>query len=704
MDKQKSVSNRILFRVYMLFAVFVLLGFVLVSRIFYLQLNSQQWDKIDKEERFSLQRISADRGNILSENGTILATSLPFYKIALDPGIIDTTKFVNFNDSLKVLSHNLYHLIGRFEGERDTSLHMDSLFYYKRVREAMKLKSRHVYVVRRILNYKEYKTAITFPVLNKTRKDGGGIIVEKFNNKRFYPYGEMGRVTLGTLNNDSAGIRGIEYSCNEYLQGKDGYFMAHKIAGNHYIPIDDFSKADSEDGYDVVTTIDEDLQDIVERALEKGVLGNHAKWGTAILMEVKTGKIKAIANYPEKYNHAIAELIEPGSTFKLASALAALEAHVVTPDDSLDTGEGMVVFGDKEIKDDHPIGKVPYRTVFAKSSNVGISLTTVKGFEKQPERFIEYLDNFGFKESVIQQFKGEPQPVLTRPGTPLWSGTSLPSMSIGYSVLITPLQLLTFYNAVANQGKYIKPYILSKVIDNSLIIKDLVPKPYTRQICSHANASKAREMMEGVVEYGTAKEINGTPFKIAGKTGTARKSINGQYVSRYRASFAGFFPSDKPVYSLIVVVDEPAGGSIYGADVAAPVFKEIAEKVYTLDREVLGTLEKISPEPITNPAPKIMRASVAREIYTEMGIETSGVPESEWIASKGNDGHQISFRTFGPAGIMPDMRGMSARDALNLLEQMKVKVSLSGVGKVRRQSLAPGAKLFNGSTVSLYLD
>lgn len=704
MAKQKGVSNRILFRIYLLFAVFMFFGLVLIARIFYLQMNSDQWDRIDKEERFSLQTISADRGNILSSNGTILATSLPFYKIALDPGIIDTTKYVSFDDSLKVLSHNLYHLIGKYEGEKDTALHMDSLFYYKRVRDAMKIKSRHVYIVKRILNYKEFKAAISFPVLNRKRKEGGGIIVEKFNNKRFYPYGEMAKVTLGTMTNDSAGIRGVEYACNQYLQGKDGYFMAHRIAGNHYVPIDDYSKADSEDGYDVVTTIEEDLQDIVEKALEKGVLSNQAKWGTAVLMEVKTGKIKAIANYPEKYNHAIAELIEPGSTFKLASALAALEEHTVSPFDSVDTGEGIVKFGDKEIKDDHPIGKVTYEMVFAKSSNVGISMTAMKGFETKPQKFIDYLDKFGFKDPVIAQFKGEPTPVLTRPGTPLWSGSALPSMSIGYSVLVTPLQLLTFYNAIANDGKYIKPYLLSTVIDNSVVVENLTPKQSPRQICSHANIPKLKSMMEAVVEYGTAKDINGTPFKIAGKTGTARKSVNGQYVSRYRASFVGYFPADNPVYSCIVIVDEPAGGSIYGADVSAPIFREIAEKVYTLDREVLGKLERISPEPITKPAPRIMRSDVANEIYTEMNIETSGIPQSEWIASKGNDGHQISFREFKPSGLMPDMRGMSGRDAVNLLEQMKVSVRVSGVGKVQRQSLSPGTKLWKGTAVTLYLD
>lgn len=704
MAKTRKVSNNILLRVYFLFGLFFLFAVLLLSRIVYLQINSDKWNDINKEERISMQKLPADRGNILSENGTILATSLPFYKIAIDPMLIDTLKIPQFNDSLKVLSYNLYNLIGKKEGDKDSTLRMDSLFYYKRIRSSMKRKDRHLYLVSRILNYKEYQICSKFPIINRKRAEGGAMIVEKFNNKRFYPYGDMAKVTLGTLSQDTSGIRGIEYSFDGYLKGKDGFFMAARVPGGHYVPLEDFGDAETEDGYDVVTTIDVDFQDIAERALEKSVIANDAKSGTAILMEVSTGKIKAIANYPEKYNHAISELIEPGSTFKLVSALAALEEHVIDLQDTVDTGNGSIKIEDKEISDDHPIGKAIYEKVFAKSSNVGIATVTQNGFGKNPKKFIEYIEKFGLQNPVIQQFKGEPSPVLLRPGTPVWSNATLPSMSIGYSIRVTPLQLLTFYNAIANGGKRVEPYMIKEIRDNAQVIKYLTPKLSYRQICSYGNIPKLKRLLEAVVEYGTADNIKGTPFKIAGKTGTAKKLVNGNYISRYRASFAGFFPADKPIYSCIVVIDEPSGGNVFGATAAAPVFREIAEKVYTLDTKVLGTLTKISPEPITKPAARIMRSETAKEVYGTMDIETSDIPETEWIATRGNDGHQISFRQFKAAGLVPDVRGMSGRDAVNLLEEMGVKVRVSGVGKVRSQSLMVGTKVGKGTGITLFLD
>lgn len=705
MAKARKVSNITLLRVYFLFGIFVLFGLLLVSRIVYLQLNSAQWDSINKEERISMQKLSADRGNILAENGTILATSLPFYKLAIDPLLLDTTQIPQFNDSLKVLSKKIYLLLGKREGEKDTTLRMDSMFYYKRIREAMKQKDRHLYVVSRILNYREYNAMITFPILNRKRKNGGANIVERFNNKRFYPYGDVAKVTLGTMAEDSAGLRGIEYSFNDELKGKDGFFLAARVPGGHYVPIDDFGNAETEDGYDVVTTLDVDFQDIAERAVEKAVLASQAKAGVAILMEVETGKVKAIVNYPETYNYAISGLIEPGSTFKLVSALAALEEKVVDIDDSVDTGSGAIRIEDREFKDDHPIGKVPYRTIFAKSSNVGISLVTQKGFGNNPKKFIEYVEKFGFKSPAIRQMKGEPHPIVLKPGTDLWSKSALPSMSIGYSVKVTPMQLLSFYNAVANGGKWVEPYLIKEIRNNASLIRKVEPRQEYRQICSFANVQKAKTLMEGVVEYGTAKNIKGTAFKICGKTGTARKVINGQYVSKYRASFVGFFPADKPVYSCIVMIDEPEAGSYYGADVAAPVFKEIAEKVYTLDKKVLGTLTDISVEPKKKPAAKIMRTESAKEIYEEMDVETSPVPNSEWAASTGSEGHQINLKEFNKAsGIIPDVRGASARDALSLLESMGVKVYVSGVGKVKRQSLSPGTKIVRGTGITLFMD
>lgn len=675
---------------------------MLISRILYLQINHAAWEKIGMEERVFFQRVVADRGNILAEDGTILATSVPYYRVAIDPMLIDTTQFPAFDDSLKVLSYQLFDLIGRKEAVKDTTI--DSLFYYKRIRTALAKKDRHLYVSKKILNYKEFNLIKTFPILNRKRKEGGGMIVEKLNNKRFYPYGEMAQATLGIVSQDTAGVRGIEFSYNKILRGKDGYFLAQKVAGGSYVPLTEYGDADADDGYDIVTTLDVDLQDIVEKAVENGVIISQAKSGTAILMETATGKIKAIANYPEVYNYGIAGLIEPGSTFKLASVLAALEEHVIDLKDTVDTGDGKLTLGDKEITDSHPYGKLTYEGVLAKSSNVGIAKVTMQGFNHQPKKFIEYLERFGFNEPANKQMKGEPSPKMNRPGDAMWSGSALPSMSIGYSIQVTPLQVLTFYNAIANGGKRIKPYLVSHIRDNSTLIENLTPALEEKQICSFVNAEKAKKMLKAVVAYGTADNINDTEFVIAGKTGTARKIVNGQYVARYRASFVGFFPADKPLYTCYVMVDEPGVGSFYGADVAAPIFKSIATQVYNLNQKVTDKLVKISPEPITTPAAKIMRRETAEKLYPKLEVETSNIPkEGEWLATR-NSKHQINFRQFKAAGRMPDVRGMSARDALSLLEQMNLKVRVSGIGRVTRQSLAPGTKIGGGGYVTIFLD
>ncbi|MFN0202578.1 MAG: penicillin-binding protein [Bacteroidia bacterium] len=699
MAKTTKVSNQILVRVYFLFALFVAFGGIICLRIATLQFNSDKWNKIGEEDRIFFTKEVADRGNILADDGTILATSMPFYKVAIDPSQIDTTKFEKFDDSLKVLSQKLYLYFGKQANDST----IDSVFYYRKIREAISKGDRHLYLTRKTVNYKEFKLMKTWAILNRTRKEGGALIVEKFNNKRFYPYGEMGRATLGTVANDTMGIRGIEHSYNRVLRGRDGYYLAQRIAGNKMLPIDQYGKEASEDGLDVLTTLDVDLQDIAETALRKGVITAQAKSGTAILMEVSTGKIKAIANYPETYNYAIANLIEPGSTFKLVSALAALEEKVIDTDDTVDTGNGTIKIGDKTINDSYGHGKISFNEVFALSSNVGVAKVITKGFEKNPKRFIHYVEKFGFSKPSNEQIKGEPKPELIRPGDKLWSGATLPSMSIGYSVRVTPLQMLAFYNAVANRGKLVKPYFIAQVRDNSSIIQDFTPAKSNEQICSIANLEKVKKMMMGVVEFGTAKNIKDMPFKVAGKTGTARKFMNGAYVSRYQASFVGFFPADNPQYTCFVMIDEPSAGEIYGADVAAPIFKEIAEQAHALNRDMSTQLVKLNHAPFQPPTPKVLRAKSAEVFYKEMGVTTSNIPKVDWVASR-SDGHQVNVKEFKKRGIIPDVTGMSARDAVNLLEEMGIKVSVEGVGKVRRQSLLAGTKIRDGMAVWLYLD
>ncbi|MEO1450723.1 MAG: penicillin-binding protein 2, partial [Bacteroidota bacterium] len=529
----KKVSKHILGRVYVLMGLFLIFGVAILLRILTLQVNGDRWAQREVDQQVFFKKQVADRGNILAEDGTILATSLPFYKIALDPTVIDTTAWLNFPDSLMVLAANL---ATHFGGEEK-----DTLAYYHRVMDAMRRGDRHLYLTRQKINFKQLEMVKTWPILRWGRFEGG-FIYDKFDNERFYPMGDLARVTLGKIIKDTVPIRGIEYSYNHALRGEDGYMLAQKVAGKSYVPLDQYGEELADDGYDVVTTLDVDMQDVVEKALARGVERHVAKFGTAILIEVETGKIKAIANYPESYNYAVATQIEPGSTFKTVSATAMLEDGLIELCDTIDTGDGTIMYDDKEVTDDGKVfGKTHFEYLFAKSSNVGISKAVNDRYKEDPKRYMDHLARFGLTQPVNTQLQGEPVPRIIRPEDKDWTIATLPSLSYGYSIQVTPLQMATFYNGLANNGKLVRPWVVKAVEDNGRNLEHYEPEVIRSQMCSKETAIKVRELMKSVAAYGTAaKAMKGLPFAVAGKTGTARKTKRGVgYIRKYRASFGG---------------------------------------------------------------------------------------------------------------------------------------------------------------------
>lgn len=697
-----KVSTHILRRVYILFGFFVLVSGLIVLRILALQVSKGTWVQKQAEEEVFFRKVMADRGNILAEDGRILATSLPFYRVSMDPSIVDTTQWENFSDSLYQLSLNFARYV-EAESPQDTTV--DTLAVYRAVRQAMAKGDRHIFLSRKKLNFKEMERIQSWPILNRGRF-GGGLSVEKFNNERYYPMEDLARITLGRIIDDTVAIRGIEYSFNRHLRGRDGYQLVRKVVGGSFVPMDRYGHDGAIDGYDVTTTLDVDMQEVVERALARGVERNYAKYGVAILVEVGTGKIKALANYPETYNHAIATSIEPGSTFKTASAAALIEDGIVTGDSLIDTGEGKIMYDDKEVTDNgHVWGEISFEKVFAHSSNVGVSKTVFEAYDSLPDRYMQHLRNFGFFNLANLQIQGEPQPRIITPGDDEWNIATLPSLSYGYSLRVTPLQMATFYNGLANYGRLMRPWLVKEVRNNSELIEQYGPEVINPQMCSRQTAERVHRLMRAVVEYGTADEaFQGMPFPVAGKTGTARKTKVGVgYIRKYRASFGGFFPADKPRFTLYVMVDEPDGGVSSGGSVAAPIFRDIAEQVYRMDQQLARPPQRPDGKPVEKPTVKGVYAQSAQVIFGELGIPRSEQPEAEWLTGSSN-GHQVNFDNLHPEpDRIPDLRGMTGRDALRLLESLGLDVTIQGTGRVRRQSLLPGYRYSPDSKITLFL-
>ena len=715
-----QVKNNILYRVYILLGIFLFVGGIIVLRMMGLQLNQEKWMQKELEEKVEFKRVIADRGSILAEDGTPLAVSLPFYRIAIDPSMVDTTTIEHFRDSLYMLASNLATHYGvlktdtllnivqdSLEGPDTTYTYYhykDTMAYYHRMLDAIRTKDRHLYLTRKALNFKELRVVREWPLLGRSRFKGG-LLAEKIHNKRYYPFGELASITLGRLAGDTVGAKGIEYAFNRELRGRDGYMLVQKVAGKSYIPIDEYGEEGSEDGYDVVTTLDVDLQDIVWNALRRGCQQQYAKAGTAILIEVNTGEIKALANYPETYNYGVATRIEPGSTFKLASAAVILEEGVKDLCDTVNTYDGVVTYDDKEVTDDGvAYGIIPFETVFAKSSNVGMSKIVNDAFIDTPQVYLQYLEKFGLKEPVLDDLAGEPRPVIYKPGDEMWNAVAtLPNMAYGYGLELTPLQIATFYNTVANAGYRIEPWLIKEVRNNSKILQHFETQTSKTPVISGETVEKLHVLMERVVNDGTASRMfKGMPFQVAGKTGTARKTKNGRYVRQYRASFGGFFPSNNPRYTCYVMIDEPNARAISGGKVAAPIFREIAEKTYKMDLNLAKPKKDTDARPDPHPNLRMVNAQTAETVLDNLGLATSELPQSEWVEASSN-GHQINLKPYEINQTVPNLRGMSARDAIHLLEKMGLTVQIRGTGKVRRQSLLPGYRVGDNQTITLFL-
>ena len=663
--EDKHISNRI----YLVALAMFLMAVAIVVKLTNIQwVEGAHYRKLAKERTVKNFEIVANKGNIYSADGSLLATSIPNYEIRFDAAVPKSELFQRAVDSL---ADSLAYLLGK-----------PSHFYENELRKA-RAKHNRYFLIARNLTYTDYVKIKGFPLFKEGANKGGIIVTPK--TVREYPIGKIAERTIGYEREKPDGTldgKGIEWAYRSYLNGKAGRILKQKIAKGQWKPIRDLNEVDPIDGYDVISTIDVFIQDIAHHALLKQLEEYEAEHGCVVVMETKTGHIKAISNlgrddsdgsYYETQNYAITEAHDPGSTFKLVDLMAVLEDKVADTSTVFDANGGLIRIHGKPVEDSHHgLGKVSLAHGFEVSSNTVMVQSVYKNYRNNPSKFIKHIESWGLDKKIGLELKGEATPKIPKPGEKGWSALSLPWMAFGYGINVTPMQTLTYYNSVANNGVMVKPQLVSEIKKWNTTIKKIQPQVINPRVCSPETLKKIRVLLENVVKRGTAKSLYTKEFPMAGKTGTAQmnygnKSGSGMY---YASSFVGYFPANKPQYTCIVVVHRPntAHNNYYGADVAGPVFKRIAQKIFT-------------DAPSTNEIKRIDKK----------------------IAKQENDYNTYYKHSQKKQNVVPDVKGMSGMDAVALLENLGIRVKIKGIGKVKKQSLQAGQNIAKNTTIVLEL-
>lgn len=644
-----------------LFALLLVMMIGVAVRIIYIQIHDgKKYNNISEQITEKIDTIHANKGNVYAADGSLLATSMFRYEIRMDVVTVDN----------KILQKELPALAK----ELSKFLEESPAYYSNKISKAKHQKNRYLFIARN-LSYTDYQKFKSFPIFKLGANRGGFIAIQK--TVREHPLGKVAARTIGYA--DYRGRPGIEGAFANSLKGKNGQRLKQKIAQGQWKPINDDNEVEPEDGMDVITTIDINMQDIAHQALLEQLEKHEADHGCVVLMEVKTGEIKAIANlgrtskggYFEKLNYAVGESHEPGSTFKLMSMIVALEDKVIDTSAIVDTEKGVWSLYRKKIRDSNRkgYGEISAARAFEVSSNVGVSKLIYDQYKDNPEKFVKGLLKMNLDQTLGLPIKGEGIPKIPYPGDKSWSGLSLAQMSYGYEIELTPLQTLTFYNAIANDGKMVKPRFVKEIRyqnkskGNQIFKTEIINK----KICSKPTIEKAKEMLRNVVERGTATNIYSKNYSIAGKTGTCQAEYwtDNMY---YIASFTGFFPVENPEYSCIVVIHKPTQNGYYGNVVAAPVFKKIAQKIYAA-------------------TPQIETVKKGDASFVDL----------ENHFNKYDNQIKKTYQT------MPNVKGMSGMDAVSLLENLGMRVQFSGTGAVKNQSINVGERIIKGRTVYLTL-
>ncbi len=697
-----NIRTNILMRVYLAFGLILVLALAVVAQLGRVQLaQGKKWRAMADSLSTRYVNVDAARGNIFAIDGSLLATSVPEYELHMDMlagGIADDKVFYEKVDSLAAK-------LSQFFGDKSARE------YARILRDARRDDARYQ-LIRRKVSYQELKQIRKFPIFSLGKYKGGLIVVEK--NKRIRPYRALAARTIGYSNENVKNPVGLEGAYADYINGESGKRLMQRIAGGVWMPVNDEDELAPKEGADIMSTIDVNFQDVVQSALKKQLIKSDADHGTAILMEVNTGEVRAVANYTktkdgdftEEFNYAIAGNQDPGSTFKAVSYMALLEDKKVDTSTMVPTGYYNIP--GHTIKDSHgSIGVVSVKKAFEESSNAAVAKLVNDAYHNNQSDFTDHLVEWHLGEKLGLQIPGEAQPVVKTPENRSWNkNMTLPQMAYGYEMQLTPLKMLSFYNAIANNGKYISPIFVREIRRLGNPVERFEARVINDKLCSDVTLRKMQEMLEGVVSEGTGKGIINNPlYKIAGKTGTAQVADgrHGYKAKRqYQASFCGYFPADRPKYSLIVVINDPKNG-YYGAQVAGPPFREIADKVYASDfgMQQAAPVQHLAGN--TQP-PKIKEGnlSAVKRVYGKLGIKALYASNTAPAADTSN-GIPSQDVTYKP-GTVPDVTGMGLSDALYILGNAGYKVTVRGSGLVKMQSVTGGSVIPRGSRISIELE
>ncbi len=707
-----DIKKDILWRVYLCFILIIALGILVLGRAFYIQrVEGSFWKGMGDSLHLKYQPINAERGSIYSEDGNILSTSVPVFDIYIDFGAEglrekDGKRFKNNIDSLSLCLSNLF---------QDKTAEV----YKSEFQLAYTNKERY-YLLKRKISFEQFKQLREFPLVRQGRNKSG--FIYDVRDKRINPYVLLANRTIGLSRGDSSKNVGLERTYDSLLKGETGQRLMRYAAGA-YLPVEG-AELDPINGKDVITTLDTYMQDVAETALMKMLVGNNSTHGTVIVMETATGKIKAIANlglqadgtYNEDLNYGIGKATEPGSIFKLVTLLSLLEDKYVTIKSEVNCEGGRKYFSGLKIQDSHlGTGTITVKDAFARSSNVAFAKLADQYYQSQPFKWTNHIESFRLNQMTgVDIVASSGKPTFKTPKNRSWSRTTIPFMAHGYEELVTPLHMLMLYNAVANNGRMMRPYLVSSIRDYGVEVKNIAPQVLIEKICSDETLVQAKECLKAVVDslHGTAhKVLFDSAYSISGKTGTAVTALNNSGYNKgnkiYQASFIGYFPSEKPIYTMAVVIqNSKESKKIYGADVSGTVFKEISDHIYN---HFLCKSSFKSKVLVDTTAYNYI--GMKNDLYSIFNFLNIGYKDSinagylrEVNLKRNIAGVHLSTSESTQTLITPDVKGMGLKDAVFLLENKGLKPVVSGRGRIISQSIAAGTSFIKGQKILLMLN